>query len=163
MRKVIFLLIVILSLPTNLWAADPIIGAWKLNLEKSGETEKNSIKELIEDYKEIDSGLIELTRIGTWTDGSPISGKYTTPKQGGEANLIQAPRPKMAPKGEIRGSIIGIFVSPFEYYTVFLRDGKQVQLIHKTISDDGKTMNVAYRSMNPNGSYSERKQVFEKQ
>jgi hypothetical protein len=44
MRKVIFLLIVILSLPTNLWAADPIIGAWKLNLEKSGETEKIVLK-----------------------------------------------------------------------------------------------------------------------
>jgi hypothetical protein len=78
--------------------------------------------------------------MGTWTDGSPISGKYTSSKQGDEANLIQAPRPKMAPKGKIRGNIIGKLVSPVEYYTVFLIDGKQVQFIHKTISDDGKTM-----------------------
>ena len=35
MRKVIFLLIIILSLPTATWAADPIIGTWKTNLEKS--------------------------------------------------------------------------------------------------------------------------------
>jgi hypothetical protein len=35
MRKVIFLLITILSFPTILWAADPIIGTWKLNVEKS--------------------------------------------------------------------------------------------------------------------------------
>ena len=35
MRKVIFLLIIILSLPNTLWAADPIIGTWRLNIEKS--------------------------------------------------------------------------------------------------------------------------------
>ena len=35
MRKVIFLLIITLSLPTTLWASDPIVGTWKLNAEKS--------------------------------------------------------------------------------------------------------------------------------
>lgn len=45
MRKVIFLLIIILSLPTILWAADPIIETWKLHVEKSKESPN---KELIE-------------------------------------------------------------------------------------------------------------------
>ena len=37
MRKVIFLLIIILFLASSLWAADPIIGTWKLNRNVSME------------------------------------------------------------------------------------------------------------------------------
>ena len=56
MRKVIFLLIVILFFPTTLWAADPIIGTWKLNVEKSKGTEgmDSPAKEITYVYRETD-------------------------------------------------------------------------------------------------------------
>ena len=55
MRKVI-LFLVILSFPTILWAADPIIGTWKLNVEKSKGTEgmDSPAKEITYVYRETD-------------------------------------------------------------------------------------------------------------
>jgi hypothetical protein len=74
------LVFMVFVLSGTLWAADPIIGTWILSSTKTAEYEKSlnltppdpssqfySRKEI---YKELESGLIELTLIQTVSDGS---------------------------------------------------------------------------------------------
>ena len=147
MRKIIFLLIIILSLPTTLWAADPIIGTWKINKEKSTFPHK----ELTEIYKEIGKDQIELTRTGHG-DGFKFHDKYTFPRQGGVC--------------EINGKKIGVEmkVADGEWYAVNSDDEKEEwYIIHKIISEDGKTMYQEYKRFEPQGNTVVEKGVFDRQ
>ena len=154
MRKVIFLLIVILSLPTNLWAADPIIGTWKLNIEKSEQPRypMYQFKELTEIYMDIDSGMMEITQTGVRNNGGAVNRKYTWPKQGGVAEGTAE---------IVKG--YELFVNPGEWYAIMSIGGKQIWYIHKIISKDGKTMYQTFKAVDPNGNPDEAKFVFEKQ
>ena len=95
MRK-IMLLLALLSLPLSLWAADPIIGTWVLSSTKTAEYEKSlnltpadpstfRWSSRTEAYKELKSGLIEMTLTIIGTDGSTEAAKVTWPAQGGIA------------------------------------------------------------------------------
>ena len=155
MRKVIFLLIVILSLPTNLWAADPIIGTWKLNVAKSTGTEgKDSpAKEIIWVYRETDSGLIEIEQKRVFMDGTSDSSVSTFPAQGG-AHLLQ----------DIEGMfLIEVYLSPGEWCGVYIEDGKQVVTRHKIVSDDGKTLTQTIRAIDDGDVPVEIISVFDRQ
>jgi len=151
MRKVIFLLIVILSAPSVLWAADPIIGTWKLNLEKSKIPEgrgrlSSPRKEMIDVYRELDSGLIELRAKRVFMDGSSDFDICTYPAQGG------------ALKSQIMPPHISVFeirIRPGEWCGVYILDGKQIVTRHKVISEDGKTMRHILRSVDAKGPYEE--------
>lgn len=148
MRKVIFFLIIILSLPTVLWATDPIIGTWKYNKEKS------NTPLLIEEtqiFKEVGKDKIEFTRFCIFESGDRYNEKYTYPRQGGVVVF--------------EGKRVGVelFIKPGEWYYVTLKGKEDWGFIQRIISKDGKTMNVTYKGYVYDGSYSEFKQVFEKQ
>ena len=129
MRKAL-LMLAIFGLAGSLWAADPIIGTWKLDIDKSKQPKSwNDDKSLTEAYREIDSNRIELTRDGIRSDGSAIDGKYIWSQQGG------------AVQGRyLDFDLVQLLIEPGEWYVLFLRDGEQVFFIHKKISEDGKTM-----------------------
>lgn len=163
MRKLVFLL-VIFSLPSTLWAADPIIGTWKLNLAESSISkelaamaEQAPYKERTEVYREVNDGLIEFTVLGSRTDGSSISGKWTWPRQGGIAER-QSPAP--LPKEE---SCVQTLLEPGVWYITFLQNGIQDGVFHKVISKDGKIMRQILRVMDPKGKLIEEILVFNKQ
>ena len=148
MRKIIFLLIIILTLPTTLWGADQIIGTWKLNTEKSTYPHK----ELTEIYKEIGKDQIELTRTGHGQGFKFHDNKYTFPRQGGVC--------------EFNGRKIGveIKVSDGEWYAVNIDDEKEEWwIIHKIISEDGKTMYQESKRFEPQGNLVVEKGVFDRQ
>ena len=70
MRTIIFTLF-ILSFPGTIWAADPIVGVWKTDLEKSSfPADQQGIKEDINTYREIEGDLIELSIKTINPDGS---------------------------------------------------------------------------------------------
>jgi hypothetical protein len=99
---------------------DPIIGKWKLNIAKSKFTHVAAPKELTGVIREIDPEHIEIAFTGTQTDGSPISSKYTEPKQGGTVKRQGLPA---LPKGM---TIVSIRINPNEAYAMFMLNGKQV-------------------------------------
>ncbi len=155
MRKTMMLL-ASLGMAGWLWAADPIIGTWKMNSRKtSGETSNN---ELTEVYRELDAGQIEITRTGIRKDGSPFSEKYLYPREGGAAQQISR-----VPKIDLQGTIMVVetLIAPGEWYATFLRDGKQFMVIHKAVSKDGKTMQQMRKDAQ--GKSVERLVVFDKQ
>jgi len=71
----------------SLWAADPIIGTWKLNTAKSRFSaailrNQAPLKEAIMTIREVDD-QIDIIYKGTRTDGSPVLQQSTFPREGG--------------------------------------------------------------------------------
>ena len=136
-----FLLLAVLGLTSSLWAADPIIGTWKLNVEKSKMLDeargalKSSIKEITNIYSETDSGLIELRTKRVFVDGTSDSDLIIFPVQGGEAksHIFQ----------DI--SMFEIIFAPGEWCGVYIQDGKQILTRHKVSSVDGNTFKQKLR------------------
>ena len=149
------LLLTTVSLPSILWAADPIIGTWKLNVEKSSGTEgmDSPAKEIIWVYRETDSGLIEIDQKRVFMDNTSDSSVSTFPAQGG-AHLLQ----------DIEGMfLIEVYLGPGEWCGVYIQDGKQVVTRHKVVSDDGKTLTQTLRAIDDGDGPVEIIQVFERQ
>ncbi|MGD9162119.1 MAG: hypothetical protein PVG39_27155, partial [Desulfobacteraceae bacterium] len=133
MRKIFFIL-VILSLSGNLWAADPLIGIWKTNLEKSSfPAEQQGIKEDINTYREIEGGLIELSIRTVNPDGSIYTALWTWPKEGGYAKVLS----RTLDEGII---YVQTHIDSGHWCVNIMKDGKQIARYHKIVSKDGKTM-----------------------
>jgi hypothetical protein len=156
------LLIALFALAGSLYAAAPIIGTWKLNMAKSkSPSQQMNLKELTEIYREIEPDKMELTRRGIGADGSLFLEKYIYPRQGGIVDRIGLGGEDTSPN--LDAGIIGIFVAPSEWYTVFLKSGTQYMLIHKSISKDGKTMRQTVRIIDEKGKPVEGLSFFDKE
>ena len=160
MKKAMVVLAV-LSFAGSLWAADPIIGTWKLNWEKSKISpngpaiQKEQIpKEMTETYRELSNGRIELTVKDTAIDGSSEMSVFTYPIQGGIVEVQN---------GDTSRSYVQTRIAQDEWYVTILEDGKQIRTRHKKISKDGKIMRQTYRGMYYEGKPFELLQVFDKQ
>lgn len=152
------LLLAVLGITGSLWAADPIIGTWKLNIAKSrfasalGATPKqqtNTVRELAADQ-------IEIAVIGSRTDGSAISEKCTAPKQGGSLKY-QQPLPA---EGE---SVILTVINPGDWLFTVLQNGKQVTTVRVVVSNDSKTAIETTKGTDAKGKPFEQLQVFDRQ
>lgn len=156
MRKTL-LLLAILGLASSLWAADPIIGTWKLNIAKSKiPLSQTAPKEITDVYKETADNQMELTRTGIQTDGAAIFSKWTWPREGGIAER-KAPDP--LPK-EI--SYIELLLDPGSWYVTILQNGKQNTVMQKVISKNGKILRITIKSKDAQGKSEEQLHFFEK-
>ena len=132
MRKAM-LFLTAFALAGSLWAADPIIGTWKLNVSKSKiGPSGTSPKELTEIYREIEDDKIEYSREGTQINGTVISSKWTFPGQGGVVKRLYA-----HPNDVL---YVDTLMEPGNWYLTVLLKGVQLTVAHKIISKDGKTM-----------------------
>lgn len=156
MRKVIFFLIIILAVPGTLWAADPIIGTWKLNLAESKFPATEALpKERTEVYRELDVDQMEFIATGTDANGSPILFKGTWPQQGGNVKILEG--------GNEGISYVETLIEPGNWYVTVIQNGRQTGVIHKTISKDGKRMRQTYRSTDARGNPFERLSLYDRQ
>lgn len=152
MRKAIFLLIIVLFLPKNLWATDPIIGTWELDVSKSKFTPA-----LLEEFgiarpkqetivvRELNDDELEFVVTGSDIDGKQNSQKYTVPKQRGiEKSQIGGP-----PKGSYW---VQIKISEKEIYRTLIENGKQsTTLQHGVISQDGNALSIKITGIDNQG------------
>jgi hypothetical protein len=164
MRKAMFFLAVF-ALAAPLWAADPIIGTWKLNVEKtrelnSGKSQNpesaaDTIKEQTEVYRNLDSERIEITLTRTRTDGTSSVSKLVWPAQGGAVTFLQ---------GDPRGrSLVETLIAPGEWYVTYMREGKQYMTLHKAVSKDGKTLRQTFKYLDRDGKLLEGTTIYDKQ
>jgi len=157
MRKAM-LLLAIVGFTNSLWGADPIIGTWKLNVAKSKIPQTETApKETTDVYRELETGQIELSRTSTLMNGSRESSKWTWPREGG---IAERKSPAPLPAGT---SYIELLIDPGHWYVTILQNGKQSLLMHKVITKDGRTMQIAIKSFDAQGKAVEQLQVFEKQ
>jgi hypothetical protein len=155
------LLLAIFGLAGSLWAADPIIGTWKLNIEKSkfssarhAMLDLTAPKEQTEVYRELDSGRIELTWKNTASNGSTATLVFIYPLQGGAVKVEPSDTPI---------TWVQIRVAEREWYATYIYEGKQLMTRHKVISKDGKTMYQTLRGIDDAGKPFEVQLVLDNQ
>lgn len=165
MRK-IFLFILMLSLANTVWAADPIVGNWKLVIEKTEGQMPESLKALSKQgppkesnvaYKEVDKDLLEFTTNMVFDDGSARSSKWTFPKTGGKVDrLLPEPLPE-------ERSYVYTKLKPGEWIVTVMENNIQLHVMRKIVSKDGKTMREIRFENDPQGKSAEFVQVYNKQ
>ena len=138
---------------TLLWPADPVLGAWKLNVRRSTfrpgpgfrsetrtyEAQTDGVKVTI---RTIDSQgrLVESVYLTT-PDGEqhPVSGS------GGPADSVGLKR-----------------VDEFTAESTLLHAGKEIAKTTRTVSADGKTMTITYKGLDPKGDDVNYSMVFDR-
>ena len=140
MRKAMPFLTVF-TLAGSLWAADPLIGSWRLDVSKSGywALTQTTVKELSTVYRELEDGMVEVSCIGVRADGSAISSKAVFPRQGGFV------KDQLGIGSEDIVSIVTV-IDSYNFYLTILAHGKQVMFYHSTISKDGKRKQDRYKA-----------------
>jgi hypothetical protein len=143
-------------------AADPIIGTWKLNIAKSKfssiyySSRKRTVpKEKVEAYREIEGDQLELAGKEIGTDGSSSSGISTWARQGG-ITKHQPPEPAEM-------SVFETLIAPGDWIVTSLQNGKQIRVMHKVISKDGKQMTQTITGTDAQGKPFVQVQVFDRQ
>ena len=154
MRKAM-LLLAVFGLVGSLWAADPMVGTWKLNIAKSKYPPGTQAapKQEMQVVRELDGNQLEYTLTGTRTDGSAISSKGVVPQQGGAYK-------GSFPEGE---SVFRTVIDPNSFYITVLQNGKQVEILHVVINKDGKTMTATIKGIDAKGKPFEYLDFWDKQ
>jgi len=156
MRK-LMLLVTVFGLAGLLWAAEPLVGTWKLNVAKSKfpPNQMTAPKEETMVFRVV-GDQFELTITGTQKDGKAITGKYTSPINGGVYRDMQA----ASLEGEL--SVETMF-EPGNRFLTSLKSGKQIEVRHLVISKDGKTMSITYKGTDAKGKPIEEIGVYDKE
>src|SRR6266404_1482127 len=115
------------------FAADPVIGTWKLNTAKSKYTGMPMPKDVTVTYSPAGSGW-KYDGKGIAGDGSPINMSFVYVKDNDEMKLTGYPyADSLTLQNGNSDSSTG----------TFKRDGKPVGTAKRTVSKDGKTMTVS--------------------
>jgi len=154
MRKAL-LVLAFCGLSASLWAADPWVGTWKINLEKSKLAPVGDwVKEMTVTYREVGDQLTYEAK-GTLINGIAFSGKGNRPLAGGFVKREPADA-----KGIIDYATV---LEPRDVYLTFLKDGKQIGLEHYVVSKDGKSHTVVVKGMDEKGKPAEALYYLDKQ
>ena len=151
------LLLAFFGLAGSLWAADPLIGTWKTNIEKSSfPANQQGIKEDINTYREIEGDLIELSIRTIQPDGSLYTAKWTWPKQGGFAKCLS----RTLDEGVI---YVQTLIESGHWCVCIMKNGIQTARYHKIVSKDGKTMRQTLTGTDSEGNPIHIMKVLERQ
>ena len=145
-------------------AEDPLLGTWRMNVEKSGDNLGiNPPKSQTRTYRAGPNGSYELTTESVGQDGKPTSSTVRI-VYGQESALPESTR--SGPVAKAFGGfthVISKRVDDRTRETTYLRDGKTVATSTNRISPDGKTMTIALEGMTPDGGKGKVTSVYEKQ
>jgi hypothetical protein len=150
--RYIKLALVLLASAAMLVAADPYVGTWKLNPDKTKYKTGMPAKEQTVDFSEEGSDLHVRIK-GTSSDGKPISSHFTLPSGGGTGKIIESTYEGVASKN----------ISATQRETSYTKGGKVVYTVKSKLMADGKTMTVAVKGTNPLGQKVEGTNFYEKQ
>jgi hypothetical protein len=141
----------------SLWAADPIIGTWKLNIAKSKlDPIRANTKEETLAFRALGDHHYKLIYHDVRADGSTSSSKCTWPKQGGVRRYQEGG----LPEGIL---IVETFLAANEGLSTVLQNGKQITVNHWVFDDDNKTMRIIGKGVDANGKAYNALLLFERQ
>jgi hypothetical protein len=157
MRKLLYPLAAFL-LTGSLFAADPFLGTWKLNIAKSKYTGANPAPKDITIVVETHGDQVMVSGKGTAADGSPISIKYMVPETGGTVQYSEGGPPAgvsvVAAKKKADSPV---------FDATNTKDGKVIEKGHAVVSADGKILRNTVKGTDPQGKPFESMEVWDKQ
>jgi hypothetical protein len=145
-------LLITLALGTTLWAADPAIGTWKLNVAKSKYTPGPSPKSATITYEETADGI---KRMGESVDaeGKTTSFGYTAKYDGKDYPVT----------GSELFDTITLKRNDHITEATLKKSGKVVSSARREVSKDAKTMTLAITGTNSKGEKTKDTAIYEKQ
>jgi|SRR6266853_1660102 len=151
MRSTVALLLLAALFTTPAFAADPIVGTWKLNVAKS-KFAGPALKAATRVYSE-SNGLFTLDQKQTAADGKDRV-SHTTYREGKEE--------KQAPGGPADTTLAKkLDANTWDFELT--KDGKLVGRVHRVVSADGKTLTVQNSGAKLTGAEGDETLVFERQ
>jgi hypothetical protein len=154
MRK-LMLLVAVFGFSSLLWAAEPIVGTWKINASKSKFAPVEGwVKEMTVTYGEVGDQLTYEAK-GTLINGSSISEKGNRPLVGGVIKV-------QPPNAEGTVGFVTV-IGPGDAYVTTLQNGKQTVVNHFVVSKDGKTLTVTVKGTDSKGKPAEALYLWDRQ
>ena len=135
-------------------AADPVFGAWQLNLSKSKFSPGPVPKSMTRTYAESAGGTITLTMKSMSADGKSSTGTYTYKEDGKPYAVSGNPDADMASVTRVDALTVN-----FKQ----MRAGATIATGVRTVSKDGKTLTVAQKGTHANGAPFDDSMVFDRQ
>jgi hypothetical protein len=142
-----------LTLGVSLWAADPAIGTWKLNLEKSKYSPGPPPKSATITYAETADG-IKRTGESIDAEGSKTSFEYTAKYDGKDYPVSGS---------DAYDAITIKRINDNSVQATLKKSGKVVSTAHRVVSKDGKVMTLTITGTNAKGQKTKNIAVYEKQ
>ena len=152
MKKLLSLAVlasVLFALPA--FAADPIVGTWKLNVAKS-KFGGPALKASTRTYSEA-KGVYTLEQKITGADGKETSSKATY------SNGKEEKQGTGSPADTVMAKKVDANTWNFE----LKKDGKTIGEVHRVVSADGKTLTVENKGAKLSGASSDETLVYDKQ
>ena len=147
------LMLVLLGFAATLCAADPSVGTWNMNPNKT--VFKNGTSPFRQTVTITETGSdLNVKVAGTAVNGTKIAVSYTIPVAGGPGKIVQS--------SEYDG-ISAKRIGPNELDISYMKGGKAIYTAHTTVSTDGNTLSVATQGVNPLGDTVEGTVVYNKQ
>jgi hypothetical protein len=147
------LTLVLLGFAATLCAADPSVGTWNMNINKT--VFKNGTSPFRQSVFITETGSnLNVKVAGTAVNGRKIAVSYTIPAAGGTGKMVQS--------SEYDG-VSAKRIGPNELDISYMKGGKAIYTAHTTVSTDGNTLSVATQGVNPLGDTVEGTIVYNKQ
>ena len=143
----------VLVLGWSLWAANPLVGTWKLNVEKSKYSPGPPPKSATITYEETAEGI---KRTGETVDAEGKASSFTyTAMYDGKYNPVSG--------SDLYDQIAMRSVRGLVSEATLKKAGKIVAHVRRVISEDGKTMTLTINGTNAKGKKTRDIAVYDKQ
>ena len=130
-------------LATALWCADPSLGTWRLNLQKSTFRPGPAFQSETRTYEEQKDG-VKVTIRTVDAKGRQVTSVYlTTPD--GEQHTVSG-------SGGPADSVALKRIDDFTAESTLIHAGKEIAKTTRVVSQDGKTMTITYNGRDPEGN-----------
>ena len=155
MRKAM-LFLTVFALAASLWAADPFVGTWKLNLAKSRFNPDPPPQGGVIRIEEQDNGYIKWAADGVNSDGKTVHQECTAKYDGKDYPLTMTGGPPDLTIAIVR-------IDDNTHRVVIKRAGKESQTGLESVSKDGQTMSATSTGINAQGQKFSRARIFDRQ
>jgi len=137
------LLALVPILTTPLWSADPSLGTWKLNLARSAFHPGPGFQSETRTYEDQKDG-VKVTIRTVDARGRVVTSVYlTTPD--GEQHAVSG-------SGGPADSVALQRINEFTAESTLMHAGKEIAKTTRVVSEDGRTMTITYRGLDPEGN-----------
>ncbi len=126
-----------------LWSADPILGTWKLNVQKSRFLPGPAFKSETRSYEETNEGVKVTIRTVDGRGRESVSIYLTTPD--GQQHSVSG-------SGGPADSVALHRIDEFTAESTLLHAGKEIAKTTRVISPDGKILRITYKGLDPDGT-----------